>query len=229
MAIGACKHGKHVIVEKPMDITLEKANEMIKAAKQNKVKLAVMSQRRFDDSTVFLKNAVENNRLGKLVLGDASIKWFRSQEYYDSGDWRGTWRFDGGGCLMNQGIHAIDLLQYIMGDVESVSANVATLTHERIEVEDVATAAIRFKSGALGTIVGTTSAFPGLSARLEIHGEYGSATIDNDQLKMFEVNAPCESDKARLETASSLGNSSASIDYLGHQKQNTRYDRCYRK
>lgn len=182
MAIEAARAGKHVIVEKPMDITLEKAKMMIQECRQAGVKLAVISQHRFDPSTVRVKADVEAGKFGDMVLGQAAVNWYRTQGYYDSGDWRGTWDLDGGGALMNQSIHTIDLLQYLMGPVESIQAYTATLAHERIEVEDVAVASIRFKNGALGTITGTTSAYPGLSARLEVFGTHGTAVIDNDQL-----------------------------------------------
>lgn len=182
MTIAAAKAGKHVITEKPMEITLEKAEAMMTACREAGVKLSVISQHRFDASTVRVKADVEAGKFGKMVLGQAAVNWYRSQEYYDSGDWRGTWELDGGGALMNQSIHTIDLLQYLMGPVESVSAEMGTLTHERIEVEDVAVATVKFKNGALGTIVGTTSAFPGFSARLEVFGTTGSAVIDSDKL-----------------------------------------------
>ncbi|KLU60105.1 glucose--fructose oxidoreductase precursor [Peptococcaceae bacterium CEB3] len=187
MAVEASRRKKHVIVEKPMDITLAKADRMIEACRENGVKLAVISQHRFDPSTVYLRQAVAEGRLGTLALGDASVKWFRSQAYYDSGEWRGTWALDGGGALMNQAIHTVDLLQHIMGDVTSIRANMATVGHARIEVEDVATATVKFRSGALGTIVATTCAYPGLSARLEVHGSEGSAVIDSDKLVYFKT------------------------------------------
>lgn len=182
MTIDAARAGKHVMVEKPMDITLEKAHAMIDACRAAGVKLSIISQHRFDASTVRVKNDIENGKFGEMLLGQAAVNWYRSQEYYDSGEWRGTWALDGGGALMNQSIHTIDLLQYMMGPVESVFANTATLSHQRIEVEDVAVATVKFKNGALGTIVGTTSAYPGLSARLEVFGSHGTAVIESDKL-----------------------------------------------
>ncbi|WP_211278992.1 Gfo/Idh/MocA family protein [Sutcliffiella halmapala] len=182
MAIAAAQAGKHVITEKPMDVSLDKAHEMIQVCKDAGVKLAVISQHRFDTSTVKVKEKVESGKFGNMILGECAVNWYRTQEYYDSGEWRGTWALDGGGALMNQSIHTIDLLQYLMGPVESVFARKATLAHERMEVEDVAVATVSFKNGALGTIVGTTSAFPGLSSRLEVFGTKGSAVIENDQL-----------------------------------------------
>lgn len=182
MASDAARAGKHVVVEKPMDIHLHKAKAMVQACRDAGVKLSIISQHLFDRSTIRVKEEIEQGSLGNMVLGQAAIHWYRSQEYYDSGDWRGTWALDGGGVLMNQGIHTIDILQHLMGSVESVYAHTATLAHERIEVEDVAVATLKFQNGALGTIVGTTSAYPGFSARLELFGTNGSAIINNDIL-----------------------------------------------
>ncbi|UOF89490.1 Gfo/Idh/MocA family oxidoreductase [Fodinisporobacter ferrooxydans] len=181
-AIAAARAGKHVIAEKPMDVTLDMAHEMIEECKKANVKLAVISQHRFDPATVQVKQEIENGRFGKLLMGTGAINWYRSQAYYDSGDWRGTWELDGGGALMNQGIHTIDVLQYLMGPVASVYAHCETLGHERIEVEDAAVATVRFRNGAIGTIVGTTCAYPGLTTRIEVFGKDGSAVIDNDAL-----------------------------------------------
>jgi UDP-N-acetyl-2-amino-2-deoxyglucuronate dehydrogenase len=182
IAMAAAQHGKHIIAEKPIDVTYEKATKMIEACKEAEVKLAVISQHRFDTSTVEVKHLIEKGKFGKLVLGECAVNWYRTQGYYDSGAWRGTWAMDGGGALMNQSIHTIDLLQYLVGPVESVFAHTSTLAHERIEVEDVAVATVKFKSGALGTIVGTTCAYPGLSSRLEVFGTAGSAVIEHDKL-----------------------------------------------
>lgn len=180
-AIDTMKAGKHVIVEKPIDVNIETADEMIRVSGETGRKLAVVSQHRFDPSSVAVSQAVEQGRFGRLLLGNAYVKWHRTQAYYDSGEWRGTWALDGGGALINQSIHTIDLLQWIMGPVESIVAYAATLAHD-IEVEDVAAASVRFQNGAVGSIEGTTLAYPGLSARLEVYGENGSAIIDNDEL-----------------------------------------------
>lgn len=187
MAIEAALAGKHVIIEKPIDISLKKADLMIKTCKESRVKLSVISQHRFDLSTNILKKSIMENKLGKLVLADAHIKWSRNQQYYDKGEWRGTWSMDGGGVLMNQGIHIIDLLLYLMGEVESTYAICDTVAHKRIEVEDVAAATIRFKNGALATISATTGAYPWLPTSLEINGTKGTGKIENDQLSFFEI------------------------------------------
>src|SRR2546426_572190 len=124
--------------------------------------------------------------VGRLVLGNATVPWWRSQAYYDSGAWRGTWELDGGGVLMNQSIHSIDLLQWLMGPVKSVFAYTDTLVH-RMETEDVAVAVLRFANGALGTIAATTGAYPGVSTRIEIYGDKGSAVIEDDRLSYLHL------------------------------------------
>jgi len=185
IAIEAAKAGKHIIVEKPMEIALDKCDEVISACKKAKVKIEVIFQSRFLPSVKKLKKAIDEGKFGKLVLGDMYNKWYRSQEYYDSGKWRGTWKLDGGGALMNQGIHGVDLLQYIMGPVDSLYAYTKTLTR-KIEVEDTAVAVINFKSGALGVIEATTSVYPGFSRKLEIHGEKGTVIIEDEDITRWE-------------------------------------------
>ena len=185
--VKALRGGKHAIVEKPMEVSLAACDRMIAAERETGNKLAIISQHRFDHATVFVKDAVSSGKLGKLVLADMSVKWFRTQQYYDSGDWRGTWAMDGGGCLMNQGVHTVDLLQYLAGPVESVYARMATAAHERIEVEDVVVASLKFKSGAIGTLTASTSCFSGQPARLDLYGTHGSAIIEGDTLKYFKL------------------------------------------
>jgi len=155
--IKAMKHKKHVIIEKPLEITLERIDKLIETASQENVKLTCIFQSRFARASQELKKAIDQGRFGKITMADAIVKWYRTQEYYDSGAWRGTWELDGGGALMNQSIHAIDLLQWLVGDVESIKAFTATLGHERIEVEDTAAAVLKYKNGALGVIQGTTA------------------------------------------------------------------------
>ena len=187
MVVAALKAGKHVVVEKPLDISLEAAHRVAAAEHASDRRVTVISQHRFDTSSQVVHDAVSSGRLGKVSSGIASISWWRSQAYYDSAGWRGTWALDGGGALMNQGIHTIDLLVWFLGEPVEVFAWTGLLAHERIEVEDTAVATIRFASGALGVIQGTTSAYPGLNARVQIHGDRGSAVIDNDQLTYFHA------------------------------------------
>lgn len=185
-ACRAMRAGCHVIVEKPMEIRREALEQMVRVQEEQKVKLAVISQHRFDPAVQRVRKLAEEGAFGRLVLGNAVVPWWRSQAYYDSGEWRGTWELDGGGILMNQSIHYIDLLQWMMGPVVSIRAYMDTLAH-RMETEDVATAVLRFASGALGTISATTGAYPGLEARLELLGAQGSVAIVGDELSYLHL------------------------------------------
>ncbi|HCI79451.1 MAG TPA: gfo/Idh/MocA family oxidoreductase [Ktedonobacter sp.] len=186
LACQAMRSGRHVIVEKPMEITHEAIQEMLRTQQEQHVKLAVISQHRFDPATMQVKKMVDERVFGRVVLGNAVVPWWRSQAYYDSGAWRGTWELDGGGVLMNQGIHTVDLLQWLMGSVKSLYAYTDTLVH-RMQTEDVAVATLRFANGALGTIVATTGAYPGLATRIEILGDKGSAVIEDDKLSHLHL------------------------------------------
>lgn len=181
-ALAAFEARKHVLVEKPMEITLDKADQMIAAAARAGCWLGVIFQNRFKPAMQYLKAAVEAGKLGRLTLGEATVKCYRSQEYFRAAGWRGTWALDGGGALMNQGIHFGDLLLWLMGPVQSVTAYANTLL-QPIEVEDTLVASLQFQSGALGVIEVTTTAFPGISARLEIAGTQGSVRIESGQLR----------------------------------------------
>ncbi|MEM9587832.1 MAG: Gfo/Idh/MocA family oxidoreductase [Planctomycetota bacterium] len=194
-ALAAAQAGKHVVVEKPLEITTERCDKIIQACDAAGVRLAVTFQSRFHESSRLMKKAVQEGRFGKITMGDAYVKWYRSQEYYDSGAWRGTWELDGGGALMNQAIHSVDLLLWLMGDVAEISAMTATMTHERIEVEDVAVANLRFKSGALGVIEATTTAYPGALKRIEIAGSQGSAILEEEDIKQWDFADETEDDQ----------------------------------
>jgi UDP-N-acetyl-2-amino-2-deoxyglucuronate dehydrogenase len=187
VAIEALAAGKHVIVEKPAEITVEKTDEIIEAQQKAGTIVTVISQHRFDPATEVTLTAISRGELGRLTSGIASIDWWRGQSYYDSGEWRGTWELDGGGALMNQGVHTVDLLVAALGRPVEVFAYTGTLAHERIETEDVAVGVVRFENGAFGVLHATTAAYPGLSARLQVHGDRGSAVIDNDQLAFFHA------------------------------------------
>lgn len=186
VGIQAVEAGKHVIVEKPIDTTLAKAQSLVDAAKRAGVKLATISQHRFANSVRRARDAAQSGELGPLLAGDAYIKWYRTQAYYDSGDWRGTWELDGGGCLINQGVHMIDMIQWIMGGVKSVQAQVRTAAHD-IEVEDIAQTLVEYKNGAIGVIYGSTSFYPGLAERLEVHGKHGTVILEGDRVKMWKA------------------------------------------
>ncbi|MHB8295977.1 MAG: Gfo/Idh/MocA family protein [Acidimicrobiales bacterium] len=181
----AAEAGKHVVVEKPIEITLGAADRLIDAARRAGVQLTVISQHRFDAGTKQLRALIDSGRLGRLVLGDAHVKWYRTQGYYDSGDWRGTWALDGGGALMNQGVHYVDLLRWMMGPVEQVTAICATESHE-IEVEDTALALLRFSSGAVGLLEASTAVFPGFPERLEVSGIGGTVILEDGVLRQQE-------------------------------------------
>ena len=185
-AIRAMRAGKHVVVEKPMEITLQACDRMIECQRETGMKLTVIHQHRFDAATQLVKKAIDDGKLGRIILADASVKWFRKQHYYDVANWRGTWTGDGGGALMNQGVHTVDVLQWLVGGVESVFAHTMTAAHA-IETEDVAVAALKFNCGAIGTLTATTAAYPGLPARLDIFGTEGCAIIEGDRLKKMEL------------------------------------------
>jgi len=224
-AIAAAKAGKHVIVEKPLEITLRRCDRIIDACDKADVVLSTIFPSRFHESSQLLKKAVDKGRFGKLTIGDAYVKWFRTQEYYDSGAWRGTWKLDGGGALMNQAIHSVDLLAWLMGPVADISARTATLAHQRIEVEDVAMAALRFENGALGVIEASTAAFPGALKRIEIHGSRGSAILEEEDITMWEFAKAARGDAELLERMAGKTQTGggaadpAAIGHHGHTEQ----------
>jgi predicted dehydrogenase len=206
MTIAAARAGKHVLTEKPMDINLKKIDEMIRVCRERKVKLGVIFQRRTQRLSQLLRETVQSGRLGKMILGDAYLKYFRSQEYYDSGDWRGTWALDGGGCLMNQGVHMVDQLLWIMGPVESVFARADHLAR-RIEVEDTAAAVLRYRSGALGVLEASTATI-GLDHRLELQGDRGSVVLEGEKITHWAI----EGEQAPADLGSLGGGPSAAHD-----------------
>jgi UDP-N-acetyl-2-amino-2-deoxyglucuronate dehydrogenase len=185
-ALKAAAAGKHVIVEKPLEITLTRCDKIIDACAKNKVKLSTIFPSRFHDSSLEVKRALDGGRFGVVTVGDAYVKWFRSQAYYDSGAWRGTWELDGGGALMNQAIHSVDLLTWFLGPVAEIRAQAATLAHERIAVEDTAVATLRFANGALGVIEASTAIYPGYLKRIEIHGSEGTAAMEEEDIVRWD-------------------------------------------
>lgn len=218
-AVAAAKAGKHVIVEKPLEITLKRCDKIIQACADNNVLLATILPSRFHAASQTLKKAIDAGKFGRLTLGDAYVKWFRTQAYYDSGQWRGTWALDGGGALMNQAIHSVDLLSWLMGPVSEVSAHTALLAHERIEVEDVVTATLKFENGALGVIEATTAAFPGMLKKIEIHGSTGSAVIEEEDIKTWEFAKMTATDKklvAEFANKTKTGGGAADPSSIGH-------------
>src|SRR5271166_1386707 len=212
-AVAAAEAGKHVVVEKPLEVTLERCDRIIEACERNGVKLCTIFPSRFADANRTLKAAVDAGRFGRLTLGETTCKWWRSQAYYDQGGWRGTKALDGGGALMNQAIHNVDLLLWMMGPVTHVSGFIAMLAHERIEVEDTAVACLRFASGALGVIEATTSAHPGLPKTIAVHGDRGTAVIEQEDVLRWEFVPEVEEDRnVRQRFAQKAGASGGASD-----------------
>ncbi|HWU45543.1 MAG TPA: Gfo/Idh/MocA family oxidoreductase [Humibacter sp.] len=182
--------GKHLIIEKPLDVDLRRAQEIeaaALAAAENGVVASVISQHRFDPASQIVARAAADGRFGRVTSAIASVAWWRSQGYYDSGDWRGTWAMDGGGALMNQGVHTVDLLLWFLGRPVEIYARTALLAHDRLEVEDTAVATVAFESGALAVLHATTAAYPSLTVRVQVMGSAGSAVIDGDELAYFHA------------------------------------------
>src|ERR1035437_5801493 len=175
-SVEAAHFGKHVLCEKPLEISLKRLDSMIDAHEKAGTKLGGIFNYRFNENVRYLKNAVETGRFGIITCASVYVPWWRNESYYKE-SWHGTLKLDGGGALMNQAIHMIDLLQYLMGPVDSLQAYTATLAHP-IEVEDTGTAILKFKNNALGMIYGTTASFPGQFRRLEITGTKGTVIME---------------------------------------------------
>ncbi len=197
-AMAAIAAGKHVIIEKPLEITTERIDQMVIAAKAKGVTLAAVLNRRFHPGMDAFKKAADSGRFGKLTSASAYIKWYRDQAYYDSAGWRGTWALDGGGALMNQSIHTIDALLYLAGPVKSVQANTACLAHIDIEVEDIAVAIIEFKNGARGIIEASTCTWSkdGHPARVQLAGTEGSVFLADEAFETWDFMNETEADEA---------------------------------
>lgn len=217
MALECIKNKKHVILEKPMCFTKKEADEIIKTTEEYGVYLTVISQLRYSDAVSELKNAIEDGLFGKITSADIYMKYYRTPEYYSTSDWKGTFLMDGGGALMNQGVHGVDLIQYIMGPVVSVQAISKTLYHD-IEAEDTLVAILEFENGSIGTIEATTSVFPGFGRRLEICGTEGSAILLEDSIEYCKF----KDESRNLECSASLkttGNRPDGMDHILHKKQ----------
>jgi predicted dehydrogenase len=224
-AIAAARAGKHVIVEKPLEITLSRCDKIIRECEKSGVKLSAIFPSRFHRSSIELKKAVDGGRFGKLTLGEAYVKWYRTQAYYDSGAWRGTWELDGGGALMNQAIHSVDILTWLMGPVVEITAHSALLAHERIAVEDTVVATLKFKNGALGVLEASTACYPGYLKRIEVHGSEGSAAMQEEDVVAWDFAKKSRGDAAIHErmaaSISTAGGASdpAAIGHHGHTAQ----------
>ena len=197
----ALEAGKNVICEKPMEIHLDRIDQLIAAARRNKVRLAGIFQNRWNPANRALKDAAVQGRFGRIGWAGCFTPWYRDDRYYEEGGWRGTWKLDGGGAIMNQSVHAVDLLQWIVGPVRQVSAYGASRIHGKIEVEDTLSCALQFANGAFGTIMGSTAMYPGGHVRVEVGGENGTACTEGG-LKTYKFRDEHAQDKALLEELS---------------------------
>jgi predicted dehydrogenase len=221
-ALAAIRAGKHLVIEKPIEITTERADEILAAADRAGVKIAPIFQARFGDGARRLKAAIDAGRFGRLVLASAYVKWHRGASYYTG--WKGTLNLDGGGALINQSIHGVDLLQWFAGLPEEVFCWKTRRVHTGIQAEDTVAASLRFPSGALGTIEASTALWPGWQRRIEICGEHGSARLEDDQLVAWEFQTPQPGDDAVRAakpdpTMRSGAGAANAISFAGHQKQ----------
>lgn len=211
IAVAALRAGKHVLCEKPLEISTARVDRMIAAASQSGRWLGAVLPARFGDGARALKSAVDQGRFGRLTLCSAYVKWWRTEEYYRSGKWRGTWALDGGGALMNQGIHAVDLLQWLAGMPVEVSAFAATLGHQ-IEVEDTLVASLRFEHGALGVIECATSCAPGAPRRIELCGTRGTAALEDNRIVRWAFDQAHPGDEALLKAQNQTPDSGGAAD-----------------
>jgi len=216
--ISAASRGIHVIVEKPLDISVEKADRLIEACRQAGVKLGIFFQDRFSPGAQDLMALVDENRIGRPLLATAHVKWYREPEYYSQSRWRGTWNLDGGGAVMNQGIHTIDLLVWLLGKPRQVFGYTRTLLHD-IETEDTAVAVIEFESGALATYEATTSAYPGQPRKIHLTGSKGTATLEHDQLSSLSLLGEEHGDSEEKSPGSVENTSCPTVsDVSGHRR-----------
>ncbi len=220
-AVEAAKYGKHVICEKPLEISLSRIDRMIQAHTKAGTRLGGIFNFRFEDTTAIIKKALEKGRLGTITYAAVYVPWWRNDSYYEG--WHGTWELDGGGAMMNQSIHMVDLLQYMMGPVKSLAAFSSKLGHPQIETEDTAVGAIQFHNNALGVIYGTTASYPGQFRRLEITGTKGTIVLMENSLEVWQFSEMTEEDKQIKSTYGNIKGGGgvadpAAISFLGHAK-----------
>ena len=213
----AAEAGKHVLVEKPIEITLDRADALIAACEAAGVKLGVIFQSRFLPMVQQMHAAIAAGKLGRLILGDAYVKWYRAPEYY-ANSWHGTKALDGGGALINQAIHTIDLLRWMMGPVQSAFAMKQALRYPQIESEDTLIGNLQFANGALGAVVATTSVKPGFKRRLEISGERGTIILDGDAISVWDIEGESSEQGAAAQITDGSSNPAA-ISTEGHRLQ----------
>jgi predicted dehydrogenase len=221
----AAAAGKHVVTEKPIDVTLAAARRLIDACDGAGVRLGVIFQSRFLPAVALIKQAIERGRFGRLYLVDAYVKWFRAAAYYQAARWRGTKALDGGGALINQAIHTVDLAQYFAGPVASVFGYTDRKHHPQIESEDTALALVKYRNGAAGVIQATTSVAPGFSRRVELHGERGSVILDGNDISVWQLEGQGEEEailerlRAQAKDTSDGASNPMNLDIAGHRQQ----------
>jgi UDP-N-acetyl-2-amino-2-deoxyglucuronate dehydrogenase len=217
--IAAAQAGLHVLTEKPIEISTDRADALIAAAKQSGVQLGVIFQDRTKPHIRQLKNWIEQGLLGQLLFAAAHVKWYRPPDYYSNSRWRGTLALDGGGALINQGVHTVDLLLWLLGDVAHIQSRAATLFH-KIEAEDTAVAIFEFSSGALGTLHATTAAYPGYPRLIEVSGTEGTVVLEHDRIitaNFRHATAATASVAESTHDQNQSASSAAVSDFRGHQ------------
>ena len=223
--LAAANNGKHVLVEKPLEVTVERAQKMIEACEASNVQLGCVFQNRYNPNFIKIKEAVKEGVIGKTILANAYVKWNRDQAYYDATNWRGTFKGDGGAALINQSIHTIDLLLDVMGAVKSVFGKVKTLAHN-IEGEDLGTAILEFENGALGTIEGSTAIYSGYPEKLEIHGEKGNFILEGGDIVQWQCQGNNDDfSRERIKDKTGISDPMA-INYVWHKAQIEDYSKC---
>lgn len=218
-AVAAADRGKHVLVEKPIEVDVDRARAMIAACERRGVTLGVVFQSRFKPHCAAVRDAVARGALGDLVIGSMAVKWHRPPEYYASAAWRGTWALDGGGPLINQAIHNVDLLLWFAGDVRRVHATTANRLHRGIEVEDTVVAQLEFASGALGAMQATTAAYPGSPRRLELHGTAGTIAMLDDEVSTWALRDETPAPAPEAATTAFAASTHVMSEHRWHQKQ----------
>ena len=221
-AIEAIKYNKHVIIEKPIEIDLKKIDKLINESIKNNVKLCCFFPSRYMQGVKEAKKAIVNNRLGDIIYCNASVRWFRSKDYYKN-SWRGTWEYDGGGALMNQSIHTIDMMQWLLGPVKSLNGIISNKMH-KIETEDTGVSLLRFKSDAIGVIVGSTACWPGEPAKIEINGTKGKITLEEGRITEWKIK-DCKKDEEQKMINLEKKHGSGSSDPMGitYEKHKLQY------
>lgn len=214
--IAAARRGLHVLCEKPLDVTTDRVDALVAETGKAGVKLGVMFQDRTKPDLRRLKALVDSGGLGRPLLVNARVRWWRPPEYYSGSKWRGTWALDGGGAVMNQGVHTVDLLLWLLGDVRRVSARTATALH-KIEVEDTAAAVLEFTSGAIGLLEATTAAYPGYPRRVELTGTEGTILVENDRIAVADLRTPVEGLSSGKGDSNALGSTHLVTDASGHR------------